>query len=63
MKAKDQISGAETAGAKSVNANTFEANQATFECSRGVIFTRALIVPLIPKGFSGLLFFQNSLFE
>ena len=27
-----------------INANTFEANQATVECSRGVIFTRALIV-------------------
>ena len=53
MKAKDQISGAETAGAKSVNANTFEANQATFECSRGVIFTRALIVLQVPNGTLG----------
>jgi hypothetical protein len=27
-----------------INANTFAANQATVECSRDVIFTRALIV-------------------
>ena len=43
-----------------VNANTFEANQATFECSRGVIFTRALIVPQVPNGTVGFLTKPNN---
>ncbi len=30
-----------------INANTFEANQATIECSRGAILTVALIVSLV----------------
>ena len=43
-----------------INANTFEANQATFECSRDVIFTRAPIVPQVPNGTLGFLTEPNN---
>jgi hypothetical protein len=43
-----------------INANTFEANQATFECSGDVIFTRAPIVPQVPNGTLGFLTEPNN---